>query len=98
MRPSRFSGDQIKRALAQVRGGMPLVSMCRKLGVTQTTFYRWRTKYGDGRDTGAREVHLLHEENRKLKQLVADLSLERQMLQEALTKRTKALRHARPTE
>jgi putative transposase len=97
MRPSRFSGDQIKRALAQVRGGTPLVSMCRKLGVTQTTFYRWRKKYGDGPDIGTREVHLLHEENRKLRQLVADLSLERQMLQEALTKRDRGVRHARPT-
>ena len=95
MRPSKFSGDQIQRALSQVRAGTPLVSMCRKLGITQTTFYRWRKKYGDGRATDARVVHTLKDENHKLKQLVADLYLEQQVLQESLAKRVKRERHSR---
>lgn len=94
MRPSRFSGNQIQRALSQVRGGTPLVAMCRTLGITQTTFYRWRRKYGDGRASDAPALRALEDENHKLKQLVADLYLERQVLQESLTKQ-KALRHTR---
>ena len=94
MRPSRFSGEQIKRALTQVRDGTPLVSMCRALGITQTTFYRWRTKYGDGRAADAHALHALEDENHKLKQLVADLYLEREVLRESLTKQ-KTLRNAR---
>ena len=94
MRPSRFSGEQIKGALSQVRGGTPLVSMCRTLGITQTTFYRWRRKYGDGRTTDAHALRALEDENHKLKQLVADLYLERQVLRESVTKQ-KAVRHAR---
>ena len=88
----------MKRALSQVRGGTPLVSMCRTLGITQTTLYRWRRKYGDGRAAGTREMHTLEEENHKLKQLVADLYLERQALQESLTKHVKAARKVRPAE
>jgi len=95
MRPSRFTGAQIKRSLSQVRAGTPLVSMCRTLGITQTTFYRWRKKYGDTRATDARAFHLLEDENHKLKQLVADLYLEQQVLRESLTKQMKAARQAR---
>jgi putative transposase len=78
MRPSKFTDDQIVHALRQVTAGSPAVQVCRKLGITQTTFYRWRKKY-DGQTVNAlREVRELRDENQKLKQLVADLLLEKQ--------------------
>ena len=78
MRPSRFTEDQIVLALRQVRAGTPAVEVCRKLGITQTTFYRWRNKY-EGPAVG--EVHAVRElrdENQKLRQIVADLLLDKQ--------------------
>ena len=75
MRPSKFTEAEIKQALRQVRAGTHAVDVCRKLGITQTTFYRWRRKYeiADGAD--ARELTELREENQKLRQIVADLLL-----------------------
>ena len=95
MRPSRFTEDQIRKAISQVETGTPLVEMCRKLGVTQTTFYRWRKKYGDDAGKGSTGVRILMDENHKLKQLVADLYLERQMLREGLARHSKVARQAR---
>jgi len=95
MRPSKFTDDQIRQAIAQVKVGTPLVAMCRKLGVTQTTFYRWRRKYGETGATGPYEARVLKEENYTLKQLVADLYIERQFLQESIRKHSKADRKAR---
>ncbi|MDB4905959.1 MAG: transposase family protein [Gemmatimonadetes bacterium] len=89
MRPSRFTEDQVRQALAQVDGGTPLVAVCRTLGITQTTFYRWRTKYGGTEIAAPPAVRELREQNVKLKQLVADLYLERQALRESLAKRAK---------
>jgi putative transposase len=91
MRPSRFSEDQIRQAIAQVTDGTPLVAMCRSLNVTQTTFYRWRRKYGDARATGTDEARALRDENLKLKQLVADLYLERQFLLDTKGKYSKSI-------
>jgi putative transposase len=95
MRPSKYSDDQIREAIARVAYGTPLVAMCRTMGVTQTTFYRWRKKYGDGSATGPSEARALRDENRRLKQLVADLYLEQQLLQASITKHTQADRRAR---
>lgn len=95
MRPSRYSDDQIRQAIAQVADGTPLVAMCRTMGVTQTTFYRWRKKYGVDGATGPSETRALRDENRRLKQLVADLYLEQQALQASITKHTQADRRAR---
>jgi putative transposase len=78
MRPSRFTDDEIMQALRKVKGGIPAAEMCRTLGITQTTFYRWRSKYDATAIHEARELKVLREENRKLKQIVADLLLERQ--------------------
>ena len=78
MRPSRFTDDQIMHALHEVRGGTPAVAVCRRLGITQTTFYRWRTRYGGAHANESRVVRQLRDENGKLKQLVADLLLDRQ--------------------
>jgi putative transposase len=78
MRPSRFTDDEIMQALRKVKGGVPAAAMCRTLGITQTTFYRWRSKYDAPALHEARELKALREENRKLKQIVADLLLETQ--------------------
>ena len=69
--------------------------MCRKMGVTQTTFYRWRKKFGENDATGPHEARVMRDENHKLKQLVADLYLERQFLRESLTKHSRVGRQAR---
>lgn len=95
MRPSKFTDDQIRQAIAQVREGTPLVAMCRKLGVTQTTFYRWRKKFGETGATGTQEARVLRDENLTLKQLVADLYIERQFLAESLKKHSRSARKKR---
>ena len=78
MRPSKFSEDQIMEALRQVKAGTPAVQVCRKLGITQTTFYRWRSKYDGAEASDSREVRELRDENQKLKQIVANLLLDKQ--------------------
>ena len=78
MRPSKFTEEQIVQALRQVKTGTAAVQVCRDLGITQTTFYRWRQKY-DGVVVGElREVRELRDENQKLKQIVANLVLDKQ--------------------
>ena len=78
MRPSKFTEDEIVQALRQVRAGTSAVTVCRKLGITQTTFYRWRQKYEVVVASESREVYELRDENQKLKQLVAKLMLDQQ--------------------
>lgn len=95
MRPSKYSDDQIRQAIERVANGVPLVAMCRTMGVTQTTFYRWRRKYGTDSAAGSSETRALRDENHRLKQLVADLYLEQQVLQASITKHTQADRRAR---
>jgi putative transposase len=80
MRQSRFTDDEIMLALRKVKGGVPAAEMCRTLGITQTTFYRWRSKYDAAALRESRELKVLREENRKLKQIVADLLLENEGL------------------
>lgn len=78
MRPSRFTEEQILDALRRVEEGTPAAQMCRTLGITQTTFYRWRSRYGAAALGASRELRALREENMRLKQIVADLLLDRQ--------------------
>lgn len=87
MKQRRYSDEQIVYALRQAEGGVKVVEICRKLGVTEQTFYRWRKKYAGVGINELRELRQLREENRKLKQLVADLSLDRHILQEVLSKK-----------
>ena len=86
MKRSRFTDEQIVHALRQVEAGMPAVEMCRKLGVTEQTFYRWKRKFAGLGVAELRRLRDVEDENRRLKQLVADLTLDKHMLQEALRK------------
>jgi putative transposase len=78
VRPSRFTDKQVLAALAEVRAGTPAIHVCRRLGITQTTFYRWRRRHEQGAGVDEKEVRILREENRKLKDIVAKLLLERE--------------------
>jgi putative transposase len=86
MRKGRFTEEQIIQALRQAEAGTPVAEICRKLEVTETTFYRRRKRYGGLGVSELRELRQLREENRKLKQLVADLSLDKHILRESLKK------------
>jgi putative transposase len=83
----RFSEEQIAFPLRQAEGGTPVTEVCRKMGVSKQSFYRWKFKY-EGMDVAElRCLRQLKEENRKLKKLVADLSLDKYILQEVLAKK-----------
>ena len=86
MKQSRFTEEQIVHALRQAESGTPAVEDCRKLGVSEQTFYRWKRQFAGLGVAELRRLRQLEEENRKLKQLVADQSLDKHMLQEALRK------------
>jgi len=84
MKPKRYSEEQIVYALRQAESGEKVVDLCRKLGVSEQTFYAWRRKYAGMGVSELRELRQLREENRQLKQVVADLTLDKHMLQEVL--------------
>ncbi len=84
MKKSRFSEEQIAFALRQAETGTPIVEVCRKMGVSEQTFFRWKKKLAGMGVAEVRRLKQLEEENRKLKSLVADLSLDKAMLQDAL--------------
>ena len=87
MKKSRYSEEQIATALRQVDAGAPVVEVTRALGVSEQTYYLWRKKYGQMAIAEIRRLRQLEEENRKLKQLVADLTLDKVILQEVLAKK-----------
>lgn len=87
MKKSKFTDEQITYALKQAELGTPVAEVCRKMGISDATFYNWRTKYGGLSPSELRRLKLLEEENAKLKRLVADLSLDKAMLQDALSKK-----------
>jgi putative transposase len=87
MKKSRYSEAQIATALRQVDAGAPVVEVTRALGVSEQTYYLWRKKYGQMAIAEIRRLRQLEEENRKLKQLVADLTLDKVILQEVLAKK-----------
>ncbi|MCC7409733.1 MAG: transposase [Phycisphaeraceae bacterium] len=83
----RFTEEQIAFALRQGEGGVAVPEICRKLGVSQQTFYRWKKKFAGMGVSEVRRLKQLEDENRRLKQLVADLTLDKQMLQDVLRKK-----------
>ena len=87
MKRSRFTEEQIAMALLQAEAGTPVVEICRKLQIAEQTFYRWKKKYGSLGTPEIRELRQLRDENKKLKQLVADLTLDKHILQESLKKK-----------
>ena len=87
MKKSRFSEEQITMALRQAEAGTCVGEICRRLGIAETTFYRWRKQFGSLGVPERRELRQLREENKKLKQIVADLSLDKTILQESLRKK-----------
>ena len=87
MKRSRFSVEQIVVALKQVESGMPVADQIRKLGISEQTFYRWKKQYAGMQPDQVRELKQLQEENARLKKLVADLSLDKAMLQDVVSKK-----------
>jgi putative transposase len=87
MRKSKFTPEQILQALRQSEAGTAVVEICRKMGVTETTFYRWKKHYAGLDVSELRELKQLREENRRLKHLVADLTLDKTILRDALGKK-----------
>lgn len=87
MKKSKFTEEQITLALHRAEDGTPIEEVCRKLGIGNATFYRWKQKYGGLLPSEVRKLKQLEEENKRLKQLVADLSLDKHMLQDVLSKK-----------
>jgi putative transposase len=87
MKTSRYSPEQMAFALRQAEGGTPVSEVCRKMGISEQTFYSWKQRFAGMGVAEVRRLRILEEENRKLKQLVADLSLDKQMLQDVLRKK-----------
>ena len=83
----RYSNEKIIFALRQAESGVPVAEICRKIGITEQTFYRWKKKYGSLGVPELRRLKQLEDENKKLKRLVADLSLDKAMLQDVLRKK-----------
>ena len=87
MKKSKFTEEQIAYALRQAETGTKVSEVCRKMGVAEATFYNWKKKYGGLGGSELRRLKQLEEENRQLKKLVADLSLDKQMLQDVIAKK-----------
>jgi putative transposase len=87
MKKARFSEEQITYALKQVESGKPVGEVCRQLGVSEQSFYRWKKKYEGMGVAELRRLRQLEDENRKLKRIVADLSLDKHMLQDVISKK-----------
>lgn len=87
MKKTKFTEEQIAFVLKQAETGLSVAEVTRKMGITEQTFYRWRRKYGGLGPSELKRLKQLEEENRRLKQMVADLSLDKHMLQDVLSKK-----------
>lgn len=87
MKKSRFTEMQIAFALKQNELGVSVEEVCRKMGISDATFYKWKQKYAGLGPSELKRLKQLEEENSKLKRLVADLSLDKAMLQDVISKK-----------
>jgi putative transposase len=87
VKKKRFTVEQIVSVLKEAELGTPVAELIRKIGISEQTFYRWKKVYGGLEPSQARKLKQLEEENAKLKRLVADLSLDKIMLQDVLKKK-----------
>jgi putative transposase len=87
MKKSRFSEQQIAFVLRQAEEGTAIAEVCRKAGISEASFYAWRKKYGGLMPSEMRRLKQLDEENVRLKKLVADLSLDKEMLQDVIRRK-----------
>ena len=90
MKKTRYTEEQIAFALKQAETGTRVEEVCRKMGISEATFYNWKKKFGGMGVTELRRLRQLEEENQRLKRLVADLSLDKVMLQEVIKKSAEA--------
>ncbi len=82
-----FSNEQIVAALRQAEGGAPALEVCRRLGISEQTFYRWKRRFAGLGIAELARLKQLEDENKKLKSIVADLTLDKHMLEEVLRKK-----------
>jgi putative transposase len=87
MKKSQFTEEQIIQVLKLAEAGQKVADVCRAHGISEGTFYRWKTKYGGMEASQLRRLHQLEDENRRLKHLVADLTLDNAALKDVLTKK-----------
>ena len=87
MKTSRYSEAQIMAILRQAEGGMPVAQLCREHGMSDASFYKWRAKYGGMDASMVSQMKAIEEENRRLKRMYADLSMQNDLLKEALGKK-----------
>src|SRR5690606_30467670 len=94
MKKSRFSEAQIMAVLRQAEGRVPVPELCREHGISTASFYKWRAKYGGMDASMMSQMKALEEENRRLKRMYADLSMQADLLKEALGKKRRGRRSA----
>jgi len=87
VKKQRFSVEQVTAVLQQAEAGTPVGDLCRQVGISEQTFYRWKKSYGAMLPSEARELKQLREENARLKRVVADLTLDKVMLQDVVQKK-----------
>lgn len=87
MKKCKFSEAQITNILKEAQGGVPVAELCRRHGISNATFYSWRSKYGGMDASMIAELKSLQEENRRLKKMYAEVQLQREILQEAMRKK-----------
>lgn len=87
MRKSKFSESQIVRILKEVEGGRKVKEVCREYSISDATYYQWKSKYGGMEAADVRRLKELEDENRRLKQMYADISLEHRALKDVIAKK-----------
>lgn len=87
MKSKRFSEEQIIGILKQAQAGMKIVDLCRQHGISDATFYNWRSKYGGMEISEAKRLKTLEKENKQLKHLLADAMLENRAIKDVLSKK-----------